>query len=176
MEMFGKLKKETECLSYQNLQILSVVDNLFNLQEDVEALKKFFVSMELRKMITKAQNRIDDLSIEYNCVLTLEEDKEKAEKIYKKAILSAIENELNIYEKACKMYFRCEINREEFENDYKNEIKKISVNSYCKSMLNDKNRDFKSLNEIIKKWFDTGKKTKEYTIRDCVAKITITKK
>ena len=143
------------------ISIISVIIALFSIYKSDKASKNSILlekklssatnELSIRNNISNARNRVDDILI-----LLAEDNISKSRKeAIKKVFHSAMEDQLNHYNKACALYLDEKIDKIRFKKDFNNEIRNFFDNKEInKKYFNRNNTRFHALIKINEEWFN----------------------
>lgn len=138
---------------------ISVWDRIANLNnnrktnekaEQAIKLSQGVTEIEIRNSISNARSRVDDFGLQLRN-FKLERPKEDL-KAHEKIFWSILEDYFNHYDRACRLYLEGKIDKKSFKKEYKREIRNIIVNKNYQRYFGSKNKRFKAILKVYKKW------------------------
>ncbi len=102
------------------------------------------LALQIREDISSARRRYEDLCLQSNS---------NNPDIIKYAINSSIEDICNMYDLACSLYISGSLNKENFKQQYFNEIKNIVEDDNFKDKYEPSTTEYQSTKTVYENWF-----------------------
>jgi hypothetical protein len=116
------------------------------------------IELEVSGMISKSQERVEDLSIQMNPLLSVAEKSEEQKKqleVLVRVFKSAVENNINAYEQACAKYLDGKIDRKRFKKTYQRSLRQIVQNPQHESHFKEPTSTYYAILKVYKEWENT---------------------
>jgi type II secretory pathway pseudopilin PulG len=134
---------------------LDVAQNAANVAQNAADQAKLSaqgtLELTLRQSISNSRNRVEDIGIR------LEEFKlnhaERDDSVLVRSVNSALEDNLNAYEKGCTLYLDNKIDKDRFFKDFRTEIRQLVENKNCNERyLHPTTSKFKAILKVYDLW------------------------